>query len=86
MPSIVFTRASFHYDTPYAEVFNNLDLLIDSTWRAGLVGRNGRGKTTLLRLISGELAPSSGSLHVPFETQLFPPRVRRCPAKPPFTL
>jgi ATPase subunit of ABC transporter with duplicated ATPase domains len=32
--------------------------------RAGLVGRNGIGKTTLLRLISGELRPHSGTVNV----------------------
>lgn len=32
--------------------------------RAGLVGRNGVGKTTLLRLISGELRPHAGSVTV----------------------
>ena len=79
MPAIVFTHLSFHYDTPYAEVFRDVDLLIDSGWRAGLVGRNGRGKTTMLRLITGELSPTAGSLHVPFEAQLFPPRSEPAP-------
>jgi len=32
--------------------------------RCGLVGRNGTGKTTLLRLIAGEIAPTRGSIHV----------------------
>ena len=32
--------------------------------RAGLVGRNGVGKTTLLRLIAGELVPAAGSIAV----------------------
>src|SRR5690606_1835373 len=32
--------------------------------RTGLVGRNGVGKTTLLRLIAGEVQPNSGSIAV----------------------
>src|SRR3954451_7731712 len=32
--------------------------------RTGLVGRNGVGKTTLLRLILGELAPAAGTVSV----------------------
>lgn len=32
--------------------------------RSGLIGHNGVGKTTLLRLISGELTTQSGSLSV----------------------
>ncbi|MCC0033109.1 MAG: ABC-F family ATP-binding cassette domain-containing protein [Brucellaceae bacterium] len=33
--------------------------------KAGLVGRNGTGKTTLFRAITGELAPETGTIHVP---------------------
>src|SRR3546814_10430728 len=32
--------------------------------RTGLVGRNGVGKSTLLRLLTGELSPASGSIAV----------------------
>ncbi len=35
-------------------LFENLTLTLDTDWRLGLVGRNGRGKTTLLRLLMGE--------------------------------
>ncbi len=35
-----------------------------STGKYGVVGRNGIGKSTLLRLIAGEISPSSGSIQV----------------------
>ncbi len=38
---------------------------LDAGHRVGLVGRNGTGKTTLLRLITGELSPESGAVTVP---------------------
>jgi ATP-binding cassette, subfamily F, member 3 len=38
--------------------------------RVGLVGRNGVGKTTLFRLIAGEIAPESGSISLPKRARL----------------
>jgi ATPase subunit of ABC transporter with duplicated ATPase domains len=45
------------------ELFSNLDLAIGAE-RIGLVGRNGVGKTSLLRIILGELAPAAGTLAI----------------------
>ena len=44
MSVIQIQRLSFTYDGGLAPVFANLDLQLDSIWRLGLVGRNGRGK------------------------------------------
>jgi ATPase subunit of ABC transporter with duplicated ATPase domains len=44
-------------------VFSNLNITFGSE-RAGLVGCNGVGKTTLLQLIAGELTPEAGSVSV----------------------
>ena len=44
-------------------LFSNLDLSFGAE-RTGLVGRNGVGKTTLLKLISGEIRPLSGTISV----------------------
>jgi lincosamide and streptogramin A transport system ATP-binding/permease protein len=72
VPSITLRHLDFNYDSPYAEVFKDLSLLIDSGWRTGLVGRNGQGKSTLLRLIAGQLSPLAGELDVPVRTRYFP--------------
>ena len=72
MATIHLQRVCFHYDSPHVDVFDDLSLSIDITWRSGLVGRNGMGKTTLLRLIAGELAPTRGVLQVPVGTYYFP--------------
>ena len=45
------------------QLFQNLDLQFGRE-RAGLVGRNGVGKSTLLRLIAGELGPQAGAVAV----------------------
>ena len=42
-------------------LFSNLDLSIGSE-RTGLVGRNGVGKTTLLKLVCGDIEPHSGTV------------------------
>jgi len=48
--------------------FRNQEVLKDVTWgvqtgdRIGLVGRNGAGKTTQLRIMSGELEPTTGDV------------------------
>ncbi|OJU36217.1 MAG: ABC transporter [Rhizobiales bacterium 68-8] len=44
-------------------LLENIDLTFQRE-RAGLVGRNGVGKTTLLRLLTGELTPQAGSVSV----------------------
>ena len=44
-------------------LFSNLDLSFGAE-RTGLVGRNGVGKTTLLKLVAGEIQPHSGTVSV----------------------
>ena len=53
---------TFAYPGSYDNVFEHLSLQLDTHWRLGLVGRNGRGKTTLLRCIAGLETPDSGQI------------------------
>jgi ATP-binding cassette subfamily F protein uup len=43
-------------------LFGKLDFTVTSGMRVGLVGPNGSGKTSLLRLLRGELAPAAGKI------------------------
>lgn len=52
---------SFGY-TPERTLIQNLSLDIGKKDRICVVGKNGKGKSTLLRLLAGELAPNSGSI------------------------
>ncbi len=63
MHSISIANISWHTpnNTP---LFTDLSLTFGPR-RTGLVGRNGTGKTTLLRLIAGELTPSAGTITTP---------------------
>lgn len=71
MAYISLDRITFAYPGSYDNVFTNLDLHWDSSWRLGLVGRNGRGKTTLLRLLRGEFA-CQGRIQSPAAFVSFP--------------
>ncbi|MFK5705262.1 ribosomal protection-like ABC-F family protein [Ligilactobacillus sp. LYQ139] len=55
MGSIGIKRLSFKYDDQDEPLFDNVNLNLDSSWRLGLIGRNGRGKTTFLNLLRGNL-------------------------------
>lgn len=62
---------SFSYDGGYKKVFDNVSFALDTDWRLGLVGRNGRGKTTFLKLLAGEYE-YSGSISASVEFLYFP--------------
>lgn len=54
MSQILIQNLTFSYNGSSDNVFENFNLNIDTDWHAGLVGRNGKGKTTLMKLISSK--------------------------------
>jgi ATP-binding cassette subfamily F protein 3 len=54
-------NVSFAYQ-PGRPLFENLSLTLTAGERIGIVGPNGKGKTTLLQLLSGALAPQTGEV------------------------
>ena len=53
-------RVSFRYDENGPWILRDLDLAINQGEKLAIVGSNGMGKTTLLRLLAGQLQPSEG--------------------------
>ncbi|MFV0453254.1 MAG: ABC-F family ATP-binding cassette domain-containing protein [Propioniciclava sp.] len=51
-----------HLEYPTTVVFDDLSLGLEEGDRIGIVGRNGDGKSTLLRLLGGTLTPQSGQV------------------------
>jgi ATP-binding cassette subfamily F protein 3 len=56
---------SVHFSGNY--LFDNISFTINQNDRVALIGRNGTGKTTLLRIISKEMLPESGQITHPKE-------------------
>ena len=52
------------------ELLSEVSLMVNPKDRVGLVGKNGAGKTTILRLFIGQMAPSDGTVTVPKEIKL----------------
>ncbi len=71
MAIIQITDLTFCYPGAAAPVFDHVSLDLDTSWRLGLIGRNGRGKTTFLNLLLGKLS-GTGSIITPETFEYFP--------------
>ncbi|NRB03248.1 MAG: ABC-F family ATP-binding cassette domain-containing protein, partial [Rhodobacteraceae bacterium] len=56
---------NIHYGIAGRPLLEGAQAVIPTGHKVGLVGRNGTGKTTLFRLIRGELSLESGNISVP---------------------
>ncbi len=71
MSLISVNNLSFGYDGSYNMVFENVNFQIDTNWKLGFIGRNGRGKTTFLNLLLNKYE-YKGSIHANVKFEYFP--------------
>ncbi|MBQ2671498.1 MAG: ABC-F type ribosomal protection protein [Clostridia bacterium] len=71
MATITISNLTFAYEDSYENVFENVSFSIDTNWKLGFIGRNGRGKTTFLKLLLGKLE-YSGTISSPVNFDYFP--------------
>mgnify|MGYP003314756834 CR=1 FL=1 len=57
--------SNLHFAIEGRPLFEGASATIPAGHKVGNVGRNGTGKTTLFRLIKGQLSPDSGTIEVP---------------------
>ncbi|MCR5521146.1 MAG: ABC-F type ribosomal protection protein [Lachnospiraceae bacterium] len=74
MAQIQVTNLTFAYDGSADDVLKDVTFNIDTDWKLGLIGRNGKGKTTLLNLFMGKYE-YQGSITTSTRFDYFPYRV-----------
>lgn len=71
MSIISVSNLTFCYDGSYDNVFEDVSFQLDTDWKLGFTGRNGRGKTTFLKLLLGDL-PYQGKISASTDFSYFP--------------
>ncbi|MDR4173613.1 Lsa family ABC-F type ribosomal protection protein [Bacillus cereus] len=71
MSMIKVQNLTFSYPDSFDNVFEGVDFQIDTDWKLGFIGRNGRGKTTFFNLLLGNYE-YSGKITSSVEFNYFP--------------
>ena len=74
MAQINVSKLTFAYEGSAENVFEQVSFSIDTNWKLGFIGRNGKGKTTFLNLLLGKYA-YQGSITKGIAYDYFPYRV-----------
>ncbi|MDE6433286.1 MAG: ATP-binding cassette domain-containing protein [Lachnospiraceae bacterium] len=54
MAQINVTNLTYCYEGSFDNIFENVSFCIDTNWKLGFIGRNGKGKTTFLNILLGK--------------------------------
>lgn len=76
MSQINVSNLTFGYDGSYDTIFEKVSFQLDTNWKLGFTGRNGKGKTTFLKLLMGQYE-YSGSIATSVEFSYFPFKVEQ---------
>jgi len=71
MSQISVSNLNFAYEGSYDNIFEDVSFQIDTDWKLGFTGRNGKGKTTFLNLLLGKFE-YSGTISANVKFQYFP--------------
>src|SRR5699024_138846 len=61
---------ALHFEYPTQQVLDSVTLGVSAGDRVGIVGRNGDGKSTLMKLLVGKLEPDAGQVTVRSDTTI----------------
>lgn len=75
MSLISIKNLTFRYNGSYNNIFENVSFNIDTDWKLGLIGRNGKGKTTFFKLLQGKYE-YKGTISKNVEVDYFPFEIR----------
>lgn len=71
MAQIKVNHLTFAYASSFDNIFEDVSFTIDTAWKLGFIGRNGKGKTTFLNLLLGKYE-YSGSISCDWPCDYFP--------------
>jgi len=71
MAQINVSNLTFGYEGSFDNVFDGVSFSVDTNWKLGFIGRNGKGKTTFLNLLLGKY-PYEGTISTPAVFDYFP--------------
>lgn len=54
MSQISVNNLTFYYEGSYDNIFEDVSFQVDTDWKLGFIARNGKGKTTFLKLLMGQ--------------------------------
>ena len=72
--SIIISDVSYHYFNQHT-LFESVSFSVSKGGKVSLIGNNGVGKSTLLKLLAGELMPSSGNIRTESEPYYVPQQI-----------